>query len=197
MSNEAESTKPPVKLPPGMILGPDGKPCRTCNSLSDFTKAGKKIKSPSSSASSTAAATASTVSLASTALSDGGEGKPQVQCPPDVEQLGRSTWTFLHTTAAYYPENPSATQRSDMLSLLKALPGLYPCGHCASHLKDNLKQFPPEAYVSGRGPLSRWLCARHNDVNERLGKPAFDCSKTDERWKDGPADGSCDVSASR
>ena len=126
MSTEAESTKPPVKLPPGMILGPDGKPCRACNSLSDFTKAGKKIKSPSSSASSTAAATASTLSLASTALSDG-EGKIQVQCPPDVEQLGRSTWTFLHTTAAYYPENPSATQRSDMLPSMKHIFSVWHC----------------------------------------------------------------------
>jgi hypothetical protein len=28
-------------------------------------------------------------------------------------------------------------------------------------------------------------------VNEMLGKPAFDCSRVMERWRDGPADGSC------
>ena len=40
--------------------------------------------------------------------------------------------------------------------------------------------------------LSEWFCNVHNEVNERLGKPKFDCSKVMERWKDGWADGSCD-----
>jgi FAD-linked sulfhydryl oxidase len=53
-----------------------------------------------------------------------------------------------------------------------------------------MKDHPPD--VSGRVALSRWLCERHNDVNERLGKDKFDCAKTDERWKDGPNDGTCD-----
>ena len=38
-----------------------------------------------------------------------------------------------------------------------------------------------------------WLCKIHNEVNEMLGKPSFDCSRVLERWRDGPADGvSCD-----
>lgn len=55
-----------------------------------------------------------------------------------------------------------------------------------------MKANPPD--VSGRFGLSRWLCERHNDVNERLGKKKFDCGikSLDERWKDGPSDGSCD-----
>ncbi|GAV98642.1 mitochondrial FAD-linked sulfhydryl oxidase ERV1 [Lentinula edodes] len=28
---------------------------------------------------------------------------PPTNCPPDSEELGHATWTFLHTTAAYYP----------------------------------------------------------------------------------------------
>ena len=32
----------------------------------------------------------------------------------------------------------------------------------------------------------------HNDVNKRMGKKLFDCSKIDERWLDGWKDGSCD-----
>ena len=27
--------------------------------------------------------------------------------PPDGETLGKHTWTFLHTMAAYYPSKPS------------------------------------------------------------------------------------------
>jgi len=53
-----------------------------------------------------------------------------------------------------------------------------------------MKGNPPK--VGNRFELSQWLCERHNDVNTRLGKEKFDCSKVDERWKDGPADGSCD-----
>ncbi|KAF9218504.1 FAD-dependent thiol oxidase, partial [Gyrodon lividus] len=76
-----------------------------------------------------------------------------------------------------------------MLNLLHSLPVLYPCSHCASHLGEGTIRNPPD--VSGRVGLSRWLCERHNEVNERLGKERFDCAKTDERWRDGPPDGSC------
>ncbi|KAF9519482.1 hypothetical protein BS47DRAFT_1151178 [Hydnum rufescens UP504] len=72
----------------------------------------------------------------------------RAECPVDVEQLGRATWTFLHTAAAYYPVKPSPSQRSNMLALLNSLPVTYPCSHCASHLGENMKAHPPE--VGGR-----------------------------------------------
>ncbi len=119
--------------------------------------------------------------------------EPPEGCPPDVEQLGRATWTFLHTTAAYFPDAPTPIQRTRMLGLLMALPVLYPCSHCAQHMGERMKAHPPDLR-GGRVSLSRWLCERHNEVNEMLGKPLFDCSvkSTDERWKDGPSDGRCD-----
>ena len=46
--------------------------------------------------------------------------------------------------------------------------------------------------TENRVQFSRWMCGLHNEVNERLGKPVFDCSKVDERWLDGWKDGSCD-----
>lgn len=52
-----------------------------------------------------------------------------------------------------------------------------------------MEKHPPD--VSSGFALSRWLCERHNAVNEKLGKDKFDCAKVDERWKDGPADGRC------
>ena len=168
-------------LPPGMVIGPDGKPCKVCTAFRNWKPPGT-FKAKKAVAVGTAAAT--TVVAATDT-----DTRP-ANCPPDVEDLGRATWTFLHTTAAYYPENPTPTQRASMLSLLKSLPLLYPCGHCASHLGENLKDNPPK--VGNRFELSRWLCERHNDVNVRLGKEKFNCAKVDERWKDGPADGSCD-----
>jgi len=32
----------------------------------------------------------------------------------------------------------------------------------------------------------------HNIVNMKIGKPKFDCSLVNERWRDGWKDGSCD-----
>ena len=49
---------------------------------------------------------------------------------------------------------------------------------------------PPE--VGSRVKFSRWMCEMHNDVNKRMGKKLFDCSRVDERWLDGWKDGSCD-----
>jgi FAD-linked sulfhydryl oxidase len=172
-------SQPRKRLPPGIVLGPDGKPCKICTAFRDW----KPPLGGQNKAKSIGPASA----LAAAPLVR--DTRP-VNCPLDVEQLGRATWSFLHTTAAYYPERPTPNQRANMLTLLRALPTLYPCSHCASHLGDNMKEHPPD--VSGRVALSRWLCERHNDVNERLGKDKFDCAKTDERWRDGPADGSCD-----
>ncbi|KAH9006711.1 ERV/ALR sulfhydryl oxidase domain-containing protein [Lactarius deliciosus] len=131
-----------------------------------------------------------TASAASAVHDDDVARLRRAHCPPDSEALGRATWTFLHTTAAYYPERPSPTQRAHMLQLLHALPTLYPCGHCADDLGERIRSRPPE--VGSRAALGAWLCATHNEVNALLGKPTFDCARVDERWKDGPKDGSCD-----
>lgn len=43
-----------------------------------------------------------------------------------------------------------------------------------------------------RACFTQWLCRLHNEVNRKLGKPDFNCSLVDERWRDGWKDGSCD-----
>ena len=227
LSSSSQKKSGATNMPPGMVMGPDGKPCRVCSSGAAFrnwkpgttnnTEAnsgrgsqkasnastgtgGQKQKQNTSAmgnsftgvataaAATTFATDATTASTASQSSIDG----PPANCPADAEQLGRATWTFLHTTAAYYPEKPTPTQRANMLMLLRSLPVLYPCTTCADDFGEDLKRNPPD--VSGRLGLSRWLCERHNEVNEKLGKEKFDCriEKVDERWKDGPADGSCD-----
>ncbi|GJJ11434.1 hypothetical protein Clacol_005667 [Clathrus columnatus] len=200
-TNNEESTSQTQKLPPGVVLGPDGKPCKVCTAFRHW-KPLKNMTTPKAAATTTTTTTKGpvnsqhTIDPISASLAIASAIPPIIDlprpdnCPPDVEQLGRATWSFLHTTAAYYPERADPTQARHMYSLLSALPTLYPCSHCASHLGECMKRNPPD--VSGRAALSRWLCERHNEVNVRLGKPSFDCNKTDERWKDGPLDGSCD-----
>jgi FAD-linked sulfhydryl oxidase len=184
-------------LPPGTVLGPDGKPCKVCTSfrnwrppLSASAKATAKTHGSSTSNGSPSPSRATAIATATaTAVSAHDEGAG-AHCPPDAEALGRATWTFLHSTAAYYPERPSTTQRAHMLQLLHALPTLYPCRHCAEDLGERLRRRPPD--VRNRAALGAWLCETHNEVNALLGKPAFVCARVDERWRDGPKDGSCD-----
>jgi len=58
------------------------------------------------------------------------------QCPPDREELGRNTWGFLHTMAAYFPENPTTKQQKDMNQFIRLFSKFYPCDDCAIHLRE-------------------------------------------------------------
>lgn len=181
------------KVLPGVIMGPDGKPCKPCTAFRNWrprTTARTEMNEEGRAGKKSVSAAMAAFAFGSASASTPRPEVPPPHCPPDVEQLGRATWTFLHTTAAYYPERPTPAQRVNMLSLIRSLPVLYPCTTCASDFGEDMGEHPPD--VSGRVGLSRWLCERHNEVNEKLGKQKFDCLKTDERWKDGPSDGSCD-----
>ena len=103
-------------------------------------------------------------------------------------ELGRGTWNLLHRMAAKYPAAPSAGARSAMAAFFVTLGDVYPCDECAEHFR-GLLAAPgagaalADATASGEA-LGLWLCARHNDVNARLGKPAFPCTPEAlaERW---------------
>ncbi|KAK0528351.1 Flavin-linked sulfhydryl oxidase of the mitochondrial IMS [Tilletia horrida] len=213
---QTSSGSRPAAAAPGVVLGPDGKPCRACNSRLAFAaamkgtatssssaKAPASSKPPSSDASRipTAAAAVAATAAGTTA------GSTDVECPPDVEALGNATWTFLHSAAAYYPPHPTEAQQTAMRNLLYALPTIYPCSSCAAALQEEYAREKQsgrgwegregvtlEAAVrGGGGKLSVWLCGLHNEVNARLGKPAFECTEARlfERWRDGPSDGRC------
>lgn len=65
------------------------------------------------------------------------------------------------------------------------------CFHCLfSLLIFSIKKDAPD--TKSQESFSQWLCRIHNKVNVKLGKPKFDCSRVNERWRDGWDDGSCD-----
>ena len=150
---------------------------------------GGRSSDADASAKTSAAASTAAFAIAAAAQSTAGAtdaasaGRHPADCPLDTEQLGRATWAFLHTTAAYYPLRATAPQRSSMRAFFDALGSFYPCAHCANYLRAELAQLPPK--TEGRVELSNWLCNLHNVINARLGKPQFDCSRVLERWRTG------------
>ncbi|KDN48198.1 hypothetical protein K437DRAFT_218372, partial [Tilletiaria anomala UBC 951] len=95
-------------------------------------------------------------------------------------QLGRATWHFLHTMTLRFPETPTKAQSEQLKDFITLFSHLYPCGECASHFQLLLQRYPPQ--VRSRKHASLWLCSVHNKVNERLGKPNFDCGKLDQTY---------------
>jgi len=112
------------------------------------------------------------------------------ECPLSRDQLGRNTWSLLHTMAAYYPSDPTPQQRTDMKTWIELFGKWYPCDHCAQDFRRDIASDPPQ--TQSQHSLSEWFCRIHNKVNEKLGKKLFDCKRVDERWLKGWSDGSCD-----
>ncbi|KAL5276315.1 GFER family protein [Megaselia abdita] len=151
--------------------GSNSKPDRNCRSCTDFKSWSKQ-------------------SNQFFTQSKGTDDKPRKDCPLDKNELGRSSWGLLHTMAAHYPDNPTDQQKSDVKTFFSTFSRLYPCEWCSKDFTEDVRNNPVDP--SSQEKLSKWLCDAHNRVNAKLGKPEFDCSKTNERWRDGWLDGSCE-----
>lgn len=114
---------------------------------------------------------------------------PPSDCPPDVEQLGRSSWTLLHSIAASYPTNPTPTEQTQVKQFMGLFSKIYPCWVCAEDFQDFMTR--NKIKTESRDEFGQWMCEAHNDVNRKLGKKEFDCSKWEERWRIGWKDGRC------
>ena len=58
------------------------------------------------------------------------------ECPLDKDELGRNTWSMLHTMAAYYEETPSKKQQHEMKQFIRLFANFYPCEPCAVDLRE-------------------------------------------------------------
>jgi len=102
--------------------------------------------------------------------------------PPSLGDLGRSTWTLIHTVAAAFPPKPEEAEKQTATLFFQTLSKLYPCSFCAVDFREYLKNNPPK--TESQEDLCQWTCHLHNHVNQKLGKPEFDCTRFRERWGD-------------
>ncbi|KAK9880744.1 hypothetical protein WA026_013066 [Henosepilachna vigintioctopunctata] len=154
----------------------DTENCRSCSSFQDYIKEAKKKFQNESKGK----------DLKEVIV----EAPTRQDCPLDKEKLGHYSWSLLHTIAAKYPEKPSSLVQKEMKDFFAIFSNIYPCELCAHDFREELRRDPVDA--TSQEQLSQWLCRIHNKVNLKLGKDLFDCSKVNERWRDGWSDGSCD-----
>lgn len=91
----------------------------------------------------------------------------------DRELLGRSTWNLLHSLGSVNQKN-TLSRKMLLLDFIIILSLIYPCQKCAPHFQKYLKNNPP--WIEHNNSFALWLCRFHNSVNQRLGKPIFDCT---------------------
>ena len=104
------------------------------------------------------------------------------------QEIGRNTWSILHSIAASYPNEPTKEDKQQVTNFLYGLANLFPCKICGSHL---LKMLNKEGvHADSREELVNYICKIHNIVNKVLNKPHFDCKKAFDFWG---GDCGCDV----
>ncbi|DBA65843.1 TPA: hypothetical protein ACH3X2_002874 [Trebouxia sp. C0005] len=120
--------------------------------------------------------------LAKTSQVDPGPDAKAVSAAATIskEELGRATWTMLHTLAVQYPQMPTKQQQKDVKTLVDVLTRIYPCTECAQHFGEVVKSDPPN--VSSGHELQQWMCRVHNNVNKSIGKRTFNCKFVEARW---------------
>eukprot|EP01080_Neovahlkampfia_damariscottae_P004109 gene4109-7395_t len=105
---------------------------------------------------------------------------PQKEIEELKSKLGKSTWTMLHSFAAAYPIKPSEDQKLKAKNLVDSISVLYPCKPCAIDFQEYIQKRPPQ--TDNKISFSIWLCEAHNEVNQKLGRSAFNCSNVWKKW---------------
>lgn len=162
--------------------------CRACNTLLDFQLVTGKSKTmgaakKTSDGTQPPKSTNAEKAAVEKPVLDVLPGGYKKDYPPDVEKLGRSSWSLLHSVAATYPETPSNKQQADLKQFLKLFGNFYPCWYCGGDFEKYMEKKEPA--TESQDAFGKWLCEAHNDVNKKLGKPRFDCNLWKQRWKDG------------
>lgn len=81
---------------------------------------------------------------------------------------GKCGWVLIHSIAINYPENPSPSEKENMINFFKLLGDVLPCRYCRQHYRRNMKELPIN--VNSKMELIWWTIDLHNRVNLSTGK---------------------------
>lgn len=110
------------------------------------------------------ATTADAQKVASVSVSGPVEVTKEMQGPP--------IWTFLNTLAVQWTPG----LHDYFLATCDMLPAILVCPICTEEWRRLLRNRPPQA-LSTRFAVCQWLNAVHNEVNQRVNKPAYPYSR--------------------
>ncbi|KAH7648471.1 Erv1 Alr family [Cryptosporidium bovis] len=71
-------------------------------------------------------------------LASEGGGKP-----PNIREIGRASWLYLHSMANKYPESPDETIKKRYNDWIRNFSDVYPCKTCRNGMKKLIHEFPP------------------------------------------------------
>lgn len=83
----------------------------------------------------------------------------------DAQIWGPGAWKFIHSSALYYPQQPSKDQKRSMRDFLTSLQDVLPCSKCRSHYRENLDPVKLDTALGSRDTLFVWTVDMHNKVN--------------------------------
>ena len=106
-----------------------------------------------------------------------GSSKPLKLTKPEI---GRRTWTLLHSMANTFPLNPTEEDKNMMKKFMYGLARSYPCKVCGGHL---IKMLDKKGIkMENRKEFGNYICNIHNIVNKVLNKTEFDCDRAYDVW---------------
>lgn len=94
----------------------------------------------------------------------------------DRVRYGQAAWPLLHAIAAAFPVAPTLHQQRQAHDFMVGFARMLPCGMCRGHFAELVRVYPWR--VESRAAFSQWACNAHNNVNQSLGKPLYNCAGT-------------------
>jgi len=84
---------------------------------------------------------------------------------------GPHAWLFLHSITLGYPNNPSETDKINLLNFFNVLSDVLPCKKCRNGFKSHIKEYPlTNEILSSKIKVIKWLIDIHNLVNKENNK---------------------------
>lgn len=98
---------------------------------------------------------------------------------------GPPLWKSLHYIALGMPDSPSSVDKANYATFYNTLHTVIPCGVCANHYEEMLRDYPVHDHVGSANDLFAWTVRIHNMVNERLGKKTWGVEDAKELYTTG------------